>query len=54
MCGYAVFEGHRLLRDFGVRVYRAVGDAEATMASKRLTVLLKSFSPSVIVVKKGR
>jgi hypothetical protein len=52
--GYAVFQGHRLLRDSGLRVYRAVGEAEAAMASKRLTMLLKSFSPSAIVVKKER
>jgi len=52
--GYAVFEGHRRLHDSGLRVYRAVGEAEAAMASKRLVVLLKSFSPSAIVVKKER
>jgi hypothetical protein len=52
--GYAVFEGHRLLRDSGLRVYRAVGEAEAAMASKRLMVLLKTFSPSAIVVKRER
>jgi hypothetical protein len=52
--GYAVFEGHRGLRDSGLRVYRAVGEAEAAMASKRLAVLLRSFSPSAIVVKKER
>lgn len=52
--GYAVFEGHRYLRDSGLRVYRAVGEAEAAMASKRLAVLLRSFSPSIIVVKRER
>jgi hypothetical protein len=52
--GYAVFEGHRRLRDSGLRVYRAIGEAEASMASKRLAVLLKSFSPSAIVVKRER
>ena len=52
--GYAVFEGHKLLLDAGLRVYRAVGEAEAAMASKRLTVLLKSFSPSAIVVARER
>ena len=52
--GYAVFEGHRMLRDSGLRVYRAVGEEEAEMASRRLDVLLKSFSPSAIVVKKER
>jgi hypothetical protein len=43
-----------MLRDSGLRVYRAVGEAEAAMASKRLAVLLKSFSPSAIVVKRER
>jgi hypothetical protein len=52
--GYAVFEGHRVLRDSGLRVYRAVGEAEAAMASKRLAMLLRSFSPSAIVVKRER
>jgi hypothetical protein len=52
--GYAVFEGPRLLRDSGLRVYRAVGEAEAAMASKRLAALLESHSPSAIVVKTER
>jgi hypothetical protein len=52
--GYAVFEGHRMLRDSGLRVYRAVGEAEAAMASKRLAVLLKSFAPTAIIVKRER
>jgi hypothetical protein len=52
--GYAVFEGHRILRDSGLRVYRAVGEVEAAMATKRLVGLLESFSPSAIVVKKER
>jgi hypothetical protein len=52
--GYAVFEGHRTLHDSGVRVYRAVGEEEAEMASKRLTVLLQSFAPATIVIKKER
>lgn len=52
--GYAVFEGHRLLLDWGERAYRAVGDEEAAIASKRLDVLLKLFSPSAIVLKKER
>jgi hypothetical protein len=52
--GYAVFKGHRQLRDSGLRVYRAVGEVEAAMANKRLAVLLESFSPSAIVVKRER
>ena len=49
-----MFEGHKLLLDSGLRVYRAVGEAEAAMASKRLAALLKAFSPSAIVVKRER
>lgn len=52
--GYAVFEGHRVLLDSGLRFYRAVGEAEAAMANKRLVALLKSFSPSAIVIKRER
>ena len=52
--GYAVFEGHRTLHDSGLRVYRAVGEEEAEMASKRLAVLLESFAPSAIVIKRER
>jgi hypothetical protein len=52
--GYAVFEGHRVLLDSGLRVYRAVGEVEVEMASKRLAVLLKTFAPSAIVIKRER
>jgi hypothetical protein len=52
--GYAVFEGHRVLLDSGLRFYRAVGEVEAAMATKRLAALLKSFSPSAIVIKRER
>jgi hypothetical protein len=52
--GYAVFEGHKQLLDCGVRVYPAVGDAEAQMAQKRLAALLGLFSPSAIVLSKER
>jgi hypothetical protein len=52
--GYAVFEGHRTLHDSGLRVYRAVGKEEAEMASNRLAVLLQSFAPSAIVIKRER
>ena len=52
--GYGVFEGHRLLIDWGERAYRAVGEEEATIASRRLAALLRLFSPSVIVLKKER
>ena len=52
--GYAVFEGHRTLHDSGLRVYSAVGEEEAKMASKRLAVLLESFAPSAIVIKRER
>jgi hypothetical protein len=52
--GYAVFEGHRMVLDWGVRVYRAIGDAEAEMARKRLGALLALFTPSAIVMTKER
>src|SRR5580693_9338833 len=52
--GYAVFEGHRTLLDWGVRVYPTLGELEAAMAGKRLGALSGLFSPSVIVVKKER
>jgi len=52
--GYAVFEAHRRLLDSGLCFYRAVGPAEAAMASKRLVVLLRLFSPSAIVIKRER
>jgi hypothetical protein len=52
--GYAVFEGHRTLIDCGIRIYRAAGDAEMTMVSKRLTALFKLFAPSAIVITKER
>jgi hypothetical protein len=52
--GYAVYEGHRALLDYGVRVYPAIGEAEAEMVKRRLAQLVKLFSPSVIVLKKER
>lgn len=52
--GYAVYEGHRNLLDWGVRVYPAVGDVEAAMMRQRLDGLIKLFSPSAIVVTQER
>jgi len=52
--GYAVFEGHRTLLDWGVRIYPANGDAETALAVKRLNALVELFTPEVIVVKKER
>jgi len=52
--GYAVYEGHRNLLDWGARVYPATGEAEVSMASKRLSSLLKLHSPSVMVLKQER
>lgn len=52
--GYAVYEGHRGLLDWGVRVYPAIGEEEVSMASKRLSLLLRLHSPSVIVLKQER
>jgi hypothetical protein len=52
--GYSVFEGHRLLLDWGVRVYPAVGNTEAEMVTSRLAELIRLFAPSAIVAKKER
>jgi hypothetical protein len=52
--GYAVYEGHKVLLDWGVRVYPAVGEAEAAMASRRLSSLIRLFSPTVMVFKMER
>ncbi len=52
--GFAVFEGPRRLLGWGVRIYPATGEAEASMMSNRLIGLLKLYSPSVIVVTKER
>jgi hypothetical protein len=52
--GYAIYRGHRELLDWGVRVYPAVGEAEAAMASKRLIGLLRMFVPERIVIKTER
>jgi Holliday junction resolvasome RuvABC endonuclease subunit len=52
--GFAVFEGHRHLLDWGVRVYPATGNAKVEMVTRRLTALFKLFSPSAIVLSKER
>jgi len=52
--GYAVYEGHRGLLDWGVRVYPAIGEEEVSMASKRLSSLLTLHSPSVMILNQER
>jgi hypothetical protein len=52
--GYAVYEGHKRLLDWGVCVYPAVGDVEIEMMKKRLGELRRLFSPSSIVIKQER
>lgn len=52
--GFAIFEGHRGLLDWGVRVYPAIGEEEALMASKRISLLIRLYSPSVLVLKRER
>src|SRR5579863_9237901 len=52
--GFAVFEGHRLLLDWGVRTFPAIGELEAKMARDRLAGLITLFAPSAIVIKKER
>lgn len=52
--GYAVYEGHRTLLDWGVRVYRATGAQEAILFERRFGSLLQLFSPATVVIKLER
>ena len=52
--GYAVFEGPRMLLDWGVSGYPPENHGESVVAGKRLAALLKVSSPSAIVVKRER
>lgn len=52
--GYALFEGHRTILDWGQRVYPAVGDTERTLAQKRLSKLIALRQPDLIVLRKER
>lgn len=52
--GYAVYEGHRDLLDWGVRVYRSTGEQEIELLGKRLLSLFQLFEPSIVVLKRER
>jgi len=52
--GYAVFEGPRMLLDWGISAYLPDGDGRGEIAGRRLAALLRISSPSAIVVKTER
>jgi hypothetical protein len=52
--GYAIFQGHRTLLEWGQRVYPAVGDKERELAQRRITKLLDGFEPDLILLKQER
>lgn len=52
--GYAAFQGHRTLLEWGQRYYPAVGDAERAIAQKRLSKLLGGIAPDLILMKQER
>lgn len=52
--GYAIFQGHRVLLEWGQRVYPAVGDAERELAQRRIAKLLDGFGPDLILLTQER
>jgi len=52
--GYAIFQGHRTLLEWGQRVYPAVGEKERDLAQRRIGKLLDGFSPDLILLKQER
>lgn len=52
--GYAVFQGHRMLLEWGQRVYPAVGERERELAQRRIAKLLDGFAPDLILLKQER
>jgi len=52
--GYAVFQGHRTLLEWGQRVYPAVGSAERELAQRRIARLLDGFRPHLILLTQER
>jgi len=52
--GYAAFQGHRTILEWGQKVYPAVGQAERELAQKRLSKLLTGIAPNVILLKHER
>ena len=52
--GYAVFEGHKRLLDYGVSAYPVGGNEEPAIIGRPLAEVFRIFPPSAIVVKKER
>jgi hypothetical protein len=52
--GYAVFQGHRVLLEWGQRYYPAVGDTEREIAQRRISKLLNGHVPDLILLKQER
>ena len=52
--GYALFEGPRMLLDWGICEYLLSGNERAEIAGRRLAALLKICSPSTVVLKTER
>jgi len=52
--GFAVFQGHKILLEWGQRVYPAVGDTERELAQRRIAKLLDGFVPDLILLKQER
>lgn len=52
--GYAAFQGHRTILEWGQRVYPAVGQAERELAQRRISKLLSGIAPNVILLKQER
>ncbi len=52
--GYAAFQGHRTLLEWGQRFYPAVGVAEREIARRRISKLLSGITPDLILLKQER
>lgn len=52
--GFAAFQGHRTLLEWGQRYYPAVGDAEREIAQRRISKLLNGIAPNLILLKQER
>jgi hypothetical protein len=52
--GYAAFQGHRTLLEWGQRYYPAIGDAERAIAQTRLSKLMDVVAPDLILIKQER
>ena len=52
--GYAMFEGHKRLLDYGMGAYPVGANQEPAIIGRPLAEVLRLFPPSAIVVKKER